>query len=213
MEELLAAVRRLSTVRPHEDGDRGMTRADYAVYCRGYWAALRAVLATMDLALRQRALWLRGVHRANRLAALARRRLVDEARVGEWEQVGAVPQLAAEGVDDGPKVIRRNYHAVIAQAWIGDTYHDPARAEIGDDLQVDRGEQLRGAGHPLTVPPREAPTQPQDVGVPLIASKCDAAPCGQADSSGGTSQRYVVHESCAPRRRKTRTKGAGHARR
>jgi hypothetical protein len=67
-EEMLHAVYHLTTIKPHEDGERGMTAAEFAVYWQGYYRALAAALASMELVLQKRALFLRMKARENRLA-------------------------------------------------------------------------------------------------------------------------------------------------
>lgn len=90
-EGLLRAVRDLAAARPHEPAGVHLTAADYVTYCRGYWAALCAVVAIIDAetdrtAARERAA-LRGARRAvarnmRRLLTLPARCLYTHARRG-----------------------------------------------------------------------------------------------------------------------------------
>src|SRR5689334_4950306 len=53
-DDLFRVVRHLSTIRPHDDGGDLLTAAEFAIYWRGYYRAILAALASMELALRQR---------------------------------------------------------------------------------------------------------------------------------------------------------------
>jgi hypothetical protein len=54
-DELLAAVRHLSTRVPHADSAEHLTRDEHAIYWRGYYKAICTALAVMDLVLERRA--------------------------------------------------------------------------------------------------------------------------------------------------------------
>jgi hypothetical protein len=111
----------LATVKPYEDDERGMTASEFGAYCRGYYSALGAALRAMDLALRTRALWLRGRRRAARLAAIARAAaVVDDARVGEREQLGIDGDPREERQCDRRGRDREALRGVIAARWISD---------------------------------------------------------------------------------------------
>ncbi len=127
-----------------------MTRAEWTVYCRGYYAALCAALAAMDLALRARDLFVNGKRRAARLAAVARRRFVEESHVGEWEQVGAVVDHAAEQLVERPACDEWNLvGAVTLCLAVADAEGQHARRDVETSVERDGIDTQRAA-----IPPR-----------------------------------------------------------
>src|SRR5215831_13042177 len=196
--ELLAVVRHLSTVPPHEDGDRGMTRTEYAIYCRGYWRALVAALASMDLCLRTRARALRERRQASRLRAVAAAAAARGARAGDGVEVRA-------GVDRGGSRVRKRRDQVIGDVVAVIALRQPVVDHDGRDVGVGVVETLDASlskqdhiSHSATVTAPVAALQPQDIGAALSRSICDAPHASQASSSGQRSIRYVpeVSSSC-----------------
>ncbi len=65
-DNLMAAVYQLATVKPHEARARGYTRAEWPMYCEGYYCALATALRVMAFVVAQRARrarWQRAVTR------------------------------------------------------------------------------------------------------------------------------------------------------
>ena len=84
----------LTTIRPHEDDDRGMTARDFAVYCRGYYTALRTALRALEFVLRKRETRRRELRRITAARRAARRLVVDEPS-GPF---GIAPRVGQQGM-------------------------------------------------------------------------------------------------------------------
>jgi hypothetical protein len=122
----------LTTIRPHVDPGERFTARDFGIYGRGYARALVAALASMELVVRKRRLW---VLWRMRVAAAARRaaaRLADAARVRQGEEVGPVRNDFVEYVAERGHQMEWNFVSTCAlgvRIAMGDAQH----AGVGTD--------------------------------------------------------------------------------
>lgn len=141
---MLESVYELATVTPRDDGRGRCTAAEWRTYCRGYYAAIAAVLEVLDLAVRR---W--------RLALKERRRRLAEARSASLAADSAIAhdvgKLIAMGVDQVNQRADQGGHR-------GD-WNVESVTTIRRDVETGRMNQV------FPVTPEKIPTERRNVGL------------------------------------------------